>query len=534
MRRRRLVVILGVALVLAAWGTARVVDSWRYRASLEQAKARIDSGSPAEARRLLAESAARWPREGEVTFLLGACEQALGRPDAAEAAWSRVPTDSPFAGHAAMLRVRLLLKRDRFAAAEELLPAALRASGQHAIEVRETLVAPVQARGAVRRGAVPGRRRAGTATPTGSACSDNWQISTRSTRYRSRRSGPLWRRRPRTLRMTTGSGLVERTSPSVPASSPKPSAGSTTACGDARATPRSGRAGWTWPLRRATWPGRGRPSGISRPTASRLRRSSPYAPGSPRDLATKSGSGRRWRSCSSVRLAGSRPWSGWPSSNCSPGGPRAPPGCARKAELDRAKIHYEILVTKPSAEAVRHSVEMARLAEVLGRSFEARSLWSVALERSPGDREAREARTRLERAGAARAGLTLAGLLAELGPAPAQGTRSLGRLSAPPAFTDDAEASGLRFRFDNGATPARQIPETMSGGVGLLDYDGDGWLDVYLVQGGPVSPRPDQADRTLAIACSATGGRHFRGCHRRLRHRQSRAGLRPRSGRRGL
>jgi len=110
-------------------GIARGVDSWRYRASLEQAKARIASGSPAEAWRLLAESAARWPKEGELIFLLGACEQALGRPDAAEAAWSRVPADSPVAGHAAMLRFRLLLERDRFAAAEALLPAALGASG---------------------------------------------------------------------------------------------------------------------------------------------------------------------------------------------------------------------------------------------------------------------------------------------------------------------------------------------------------------------------------------------------------------------
>src|SRR5271165_3480572 len=140
MRRRRLVVLLGVALVFAAWGTARAVDSWRYRASLDQAKARIAAGSPAEARRLLAESAARWPKEGELHFLLGACEQALGRPEAAAAAWSRVPADSPFAGHAAMLRVRMLLKRDQFAAAEELLPAALHAAGPHAIEARETLV----------------------------------------------------------------------------------------------------------------------------------------------------------------------------------------------------------------------------------------------------------------------------------------------------------------------------------------------------------------------------------------------------------
>jgi hypothetical protein len=58
-----------------------------------------------------------------------------------------------------------------------------------------------------------------------------------------------------------------------------------------------------------------------------------------------------------------------------------------------------------------------------------------------------------------------------------------------PAFSDDAEVCGLRFAFDNGATPSRQMPETMSGGVGLLDYDGDGWLDIYLVQGGPFPPR---------------------------------------------
>ena len=60
----------------------------------------------------------------------------------------------------------------------------------------------------------------------------------------------------------------------------------------------------------------------------------------------------------------------------------------------------------------------------------------------------------------------------------------------------------------------------MSGGVGLLDYDGDGWLDVYLVQGGPFPP-PGPGSPTAgmstdprpgplpAIDCSATGGRTF-------------------------
>ena len=58
-----------------------------------------------------------------------------------------------------------------------------------------------------------------------------------------------------------------------------------------------------------------------------------------------------------------------------------------------------------------------------------------------------------------------------------------------PQFVDDAESAGLaRFVHDNGQSPLKRLPETMSGGVGLLDYDGDGWLDVYAVQGGPFPP----------------------------------------------
>jgi hypothetical protein len=32
------------------------------------------------------------------------------------------------------------------------------------------------------------------------------------------------------------------------------------------------------------------------------------------------------------------------------------------------------------------------------------------------------------------------------------------------------------------------LPETMSGGVGLIDFDSDGWFDVYFVQGGSLEP----------------------------------------------
>ena len=70
-------------------------------------------------------------------------------------------------------------------------------------------------------------------------------------------------------------------------------------------------------------------------------------------------------------------------------------------------------------------------------------------------------------------------------------------------FTDDAGRAGLRFTFDHDRSPDCQLPETMCGGVGLLDYDGDGWLDVYCVQGGPF-PAVRQAVRP-ATASSATG-----------------------------
>ncbi len=61
---------------------------------------------------------------------------------------------------------------------------------------------------------------------------------------------------------------------------------------------------------------------------------------------------------------------------------------------------------------------------------------------------------------------------------PSQATRS--RL----LFVDDAESRGLRFVFASGRTPTCLLPESLSGGVGLIDFDGDGWLDVYCVQGG--------------------------------------------------
>ena len=55
---------------------------------------------------------------------------------------------------------------------------------------------------------------------------------------------------------------------------------------------------------------------------------------------------------------------------------------------------------------------------------------------------------------------------------------------APVIFIDDTRAAGLdKFRHKMGSPEKNTIVETPGSGVALLDYDNDGWLDIYLLNG---------------------------------------------------
>ena len=70
-------------------------------------------------------------------------------------------------------------------------------------------------------------------------------------------------------------------------------------------------------------------------------------------------------------------------------------------------------------------------------------------------------------------------------------------------FVEVASQTGLDFVHVNGATGSFYYPEILGPGVALFDFDNDGDLDVYLVQGASLGKAPD-------TAVSHSGSRLFR------------------------
>lgn len=74
--------------------------------------------------------------------------------------------------------------------------------------------------------------------------------------------------------------------------------------------------------------------------------------------------------------------------------------------------------------------------------------------------------------------------------------------SAPPSsegrwdvkFTEMLSNSGVEFTHENGARGERYVVEPMASGIALFDYDSDGLIDIYFVNGSSLNPLAGQAD----------------------------------------
>jgi enediyne biosynthesis protein E4 len=76
-------------------------------------------------------------------------------------------------------------------------------------------------------------------------------------------------------------------------------------------------------------------------------------------------------------------------------------------------------------------------------------------------------------------------LAAMAGLAGAAGSRGYLEAALPVFEEIPSAASGITWIHENAMSPDRYLPETMGPGVAFVDYDNDGWMDLFMVNSGP-------------------------------------------------
>ena len=435
MRRRVLIVVLGVALCLApvAWVVVQASGEWRLQAELRQAERAFGARRFGEARSTLSRLSEGWPGRGEVEYWLGVCEQAEGHPDAALAAWGRVPdaaSEAPASGPApGQARPRARSSRHRRGEPGTRLAPARRPGRRGAGPVDPGLLAIGPARGCASPDAGEVFPIAGTSRGAPGPLADGWR------RSRARELAGSWRRRDASPRRRPR--LARPGGPGDPV-------------GEARRGRRLADA-----LRGAT---AGRHGGLARPArlgaGRRPARRSRASGDAPARLPLFEGAGPRAPGL--ARRAGGEPDGRaiGPGGAARPGagrrrGPGAPGRTRRGGRRRRPRrraappeghgrrrarpIPGAMSEPDPSARAA----DLARTAEALGRRFDARSLWAYATRRDPStEPEARAA---------------------------SPGWRQPARPSSPPAGPSPTSSSRSGRRGDGGSGTRPRGPRTSPG-----------------------------------------------------------------------
>jgi predicted Zn-dependent protease len=492
-----------LTLAAAAWGGW----SWsRIRADrdeLGQARREVVEGRYAIARRRLAELVRRRPGWDEAHYQLGLCEEARGQAEAALAAWSRVASGSPSARKTAVARARILTNLGRFADAEEALLAEPRGQDEDSALARQALELLYR---------FEGRRREireliletwpDSADPSHVLrrlyLLDDSAFPIDSVRralqggvpeddrvWLGRANLASWLGQFDEARRWLDACLARRPDDPAVWSARLDLAQSTQDLGEVRRALEHLPASWfthAEVLRLRGWfAARIGDGALERRELLALTIEEPGdSPAWERlaELALKAG--RR------DEVAGFR---------------------NKKAEMSALRERYAEL-TKSETRA-QHAEELGHLAESLGRRVEARG-WSL-IGQGRSSREDLRVASRASGPGGADSAaeliddlLRLASRDASRPAADPTGVRS----TATATFADRAEAAGLRFFHDNGHTRRNPPPpEPMSGGVGLLDFDNDGWLDVYVVQGGPFPPSSPTSPNGDRLFRNLSGGR---------------------------
>jgi hypothetical protein len=497
MRRLPLIVLLIAIAVGLGWLLLRIRDDGLADEAVRLARADLEAGRDAEAVARLAPIAARRPDLGDVAYWLGAASWSAGDRDAAAASFRRVPAEDPMTRQAALALGRLEMETGRFRPAEEALERAVAGGGPIADQAREALgrLYDLSSRPRERR-ALLLREAEGKNDPV-EPLRALWAMEGIGFPVDGVRQAldELAGQAPDDDRLKLARANMALRAGALDEADRLLTECETAAPGD----PLVARARLLW-ARSADRPD----------VAARAAKLVPTAALSTSErhalrvwLAARSGDREAerapledWLKADPAALAALDRLAGLESE--AGNADRATELRRRKAEVEAARDRLRAAFAGP--DPARLAAEIARDAQAAGDRDEAR-LWHLLAARdatSPADRTRAEdeARKLTARAEADDPSLTVADWL---GPLLDRSPTADAVATSPtvPEYIDDAPTRGLAFTFDNGRSDLRQLPETMSGGVGLIDYDGDGWLDVYAVQGGPFPPPPSSlcADR---------------------------------------